>query len=53
MLSMKLILTSVCGLPRWQTIRKQFMALMQEGGFGIRERKEIILLFTLLKLTRL
>jgi hypothetical protein len=50
MLSMKLISTSVRGLPRWQTMRKQFTELAQEGGFRIRERKEIFLIFALSKL---
>jgi hypothetical protein len=31
-------------------IRKQFMELAEEGGFGIRERKEVFLIFTLSKL---
>jgi hypothetical protein len=37
---MKLIFTSVHGLLRWQMIRKPFMpALVQEGGFGMREKR--------------
>jgi hypothetical protein len=31
-------------------IRKQFTALVQEGGFGTREKNEIFLIFMLLKL---
>jgi hypothetical protein len=50
MLSMKLISTSVYGLLRWQTIRKPFMVLAQEGGFRMREKKEIFLIFTHMKL---
>ncbi len=36
---MKLVLTLVRGLLIWPTIGKPFMALVQEGGFGMREQK--------------
>jgi hypothetical protein len=47
MLLMKLIFL-VHGLPRWQMIREEFTALVQEGGFGQNEgEKETFLMFTL------
>jgi hypothetical protein len=50
MLLMKLVLTLVCGLPIWPMIGKLFMALVQEGGFRMREKNEIFLMLILLKL---
>jgi hypothetical protein len=44
------ISTLVHGLLRLKMIRKHSTALAQEGGFGIREKKEIFLIFTLSKL---
>jgi hypothetical protein len=41
MLSMKLVLTLVCGLLIWPMIGKPFMAPVQEGGFGMREKKDL------------
>jgi hypothetical protein len=41
MLSTKLALTLVHGFLIWPMIGKPFMALVQEGGFGMREKKDL------------
>jgi hypothetical protein len=41
MLLKKLVLALICGLPIWPMIRNPFFALVQEGGFGIWEKKDL------------
>jgi hypothetical protein len=47
MRSMKLVLTLVHGLLIWPMIGKPFMALVQEHGFGMREKKHLLHVYNL------